>query len=333
MEAATAQRTIDTARLAEPAINPRLLDIFLLVAHEGSMKAVADRVNLSQAAISQSITALEQALGFELLDRTVRPPAVTLDGARVLRYAEEIATKLRECEDAMRAGAKRPYPRVRIGMINSFAALAGAGVLGELRHLADEWSVVSGPEFTRLQALAERRSDIIVSTDDAPVPEGVEVLPIFQEPLVAAVPASYPKQVHDVRRVAAELDFIRFGHDALMAPKVTAYMAQLGVTPTRRYHFDTPDAALNMVAAGLGWAMVTPLVCLRSRIEPASVRLIELKPEVGRRIYVAHRKSDRSDMAAHIRTAALRAWKQSILPQMKAAYPRYVSRIALLGQP
>ncbi len=329
MDTPVAQRPPEPFRLSQPAINPRLLEIFVLVAREGSMKAVADRMGLSQAAISQSTTALEQALGLELLDRSVRPPAVTMDGARVLRYAEQITAKIREFEEAMRAGGGRPYPLLRIGMINSFVALAGPVVLSQLRHLADEWSVVSGPEATRLQALVDRRADVIVTSDDAPVPDGIEVFPILSEPLVAAVPASYSKSVTDLNRIAAELDFIRFGHNALMTPRVNAHMAQLGIAPTRRYHFDTPDAALNMVAAGLGWAMVTPLVCVRSRLDSSSVRLVELKPTVSRRIYVAKRRSDRSDIAHHIRTAAVAALKQEILPRLKASYPRLVSRIVL----
>jgi len=317
-------------RLAQPGINPRLLEIFMLVSREGSMKAAADRMSLSVAAISQSVTALEHALGVNLLDRSVRPPALTMDGARVLRYAQDITGKIHEFEDAMRAGAGRPYPLVRIGMINSFVALAGPVVLSQLRHLADEWSVVSGPESTRLQALVDRHADVVVTSDDSPVPEGIEVFPILSEPLVAAVPASYSKSVSDLKRIAAELDLVRFGHNALMSAKVSAHMAQLGIVPTRRYHFDTPDAALNMVAAGLGWAMVTPLVCVRSRIEASSVRLVALKPQITRRIYVAKRASDRSDIANYIRTVAVQAWKQEILPRLKDSWPRQVAHITLL---
>ena len=62
------------------AVNLRLLEVFLCVIEEGTMTGAAERLGLSQAAVSQAITSLEQLLGVRLFDRSVRPPALTLVG-------------------------------------------------------------------------------------------------------------------------------------------------------------------------------------------------------------------------------------------------------------
>lgn len=313
-------------REAPGSVNVRLLEIFLAVCREGSMKAAADRLELSQASISQSITALEQSLRLKLFERSVRPPTLTMDGERVLRHAREITGRIREFEDDIR-GAGSTLPRLRIGMINSFTAVAGAVVFRQLRHVVDEWAVVSAPEYTRIQSLLERKTEVIVTSDDSDVPEEIEVFPILSENFVVAVPPSYPKSIASLKRIATDLDFIRFGHSALMAPRISAHLTELGVMPTPRYHFDTPDVALNLVAAGLGWAIATPLMCLRSGLDPSAVRLVELKPAISRRLFVAMRRSDRSGIARSIHAAALVAWRESILPRLETSFPGLVPQV------
>ena len=315
--------------LAQSPLSLRLLEVFLAVAQEGSMKGAADRLNLSQASISQSVTALEQALAVRLLDRSVKPPALTFDGERAVRYAAEVTKKVHELEDAMRHGVGRPLPLLRMGMINSFAALGGAAVLKAMRHVADEWTIESGGEATRFKSLLERRVDLVITSDDSAVPEGVVALTILRESFIVAVPASYDPRVRDLRRIATDLDFIRFGHHSHMASAINSHLNALSINPTRRYHFDTPDAALNLVAAGLGWAIVTPLLCLRSRLAPDAVRLIEIKPAIGRSMCVAMRRSDGIEIAEHIRGAVITAITTDILPQMKSLYPALARQIRL----
>ena len=53
------------------------LEAFVTVCDSGSMALAAQRLGLSQSAVSQAIKGLEQALNLKLLDREVRPAAPT----------------------------------------------------------------------------------------------------------------------------------------------------------------------------------------------------------------------------------------------------------------
>ena len=68
----------------------RSLEVFVVVAQAGTMVAAAERLKLSQPAISQMIASLEQSLGVLLFDRGVRPPVLTLQGTALLRHAVTI---------------------------------------------------------------------------------------------------------------------------------------------------------------------------------------------------------------------------------------------------
>ena len=73
---ANARRSLDVPDL-------RALETFVAVCDANSMALAAERLGLSQSAVSQSIKSLEEDLGLQLMDREVRPARPTHAG-RVL---------------------------------------------------------------------------------------------------------------------------------------------------------------------------------------------------------------------------------------------------------
>jgi DNA-binding transcriptional LysR family regulator len=60
-------------RKTQPPIDLRALQAFLAVCETGSMTAAAQRLGISQSAVSQSVSSLERDLGASLFDRESRP--------------------------------------------------------------------------------------------------------------------------------------------------------------------------------------------------------------------------------------------------------------------
>ena len=300
----------------------RLLEIFSQVAQHKTMSAAATQLGLSQGAVSQSINALEQTLGIMLLDRSVRPPAVTLLGQRILDYANEIVEKVHELEATARYGNQRKLPRLHLGLQNSFTSAAGAHFLDQLRDLAEEWSVKSGYKSIRLQALVERESDVIITSDESDVPAEVLAMPLYSEPFFVVVPASYKGPTRDLAQISEHLDFIHYGQDSHMRPLLSSYFHEIGINPLRRYHFDTPDAALHVAAAGFGWVIVTPLIYLRSLADAKLIRLVLLHSPPRRKLVVAMRLSEGNEIAGRVHSAACTSLTSVVLPQIKRLSPK-----------
>lgn len=68
----------------------RNLDTFYWIANLGSFRAAAEKLNLTQPAISARIQVLEQDLGLEVFVREVRNAELTPHGRRLLPYAERL---------------------------------------------------------------------------------------------------------------------------------------------------------------------------------------------------------------------------------------------------
>lgn len=330
MPSVNQERKKGIVALTSSSVSLRLLEVFVLVVQEGTLSAAAERLNLSQAAVSQAITALEQALGAKILDRSVRPPALTLAGGTVLNFAAEITEKMRELESVMRHNGGRQLALLRIGMLNSFAATVGAFVLNQMRDIADAWTVESGFKATRMRALLDRESDVIITSDTTPVPPQIEASLIFTEPFVLALPASYRGKTSDIHRLADKLDFIRYGHETHLSGTLNGYFAKIGASPGKRYQFDTTDAALNMVAGGFGWTIVSPLILLKSATLISSIGVVLLKDApIHRKIIIAMRRGEGFSIARKIRAAALLTTREILLPKLKALVPQAARHIVV----
>jgi DNA-binding transcriptional LysR family regulator len=319
--------------LSAPQVNLRLLEIFARVAEEGTMSAAAERLEMSQAAVSQAITSLEEAFSVQPFDRSVRPQALTLLGRTALKCTNEAFGKLRELEDTMRYASSGRVPLLRIGMLNSFTSTAGASMLDQLRDLASEWTVVSGFNATTVKALLERRCDAIITSDDGAVPEAVETRLLLTEPYQLAVPANYKGDVADLKAVITGLDFIRYGKDAHMAPILDNYLRRTGIQSTPRYQFDTTDAALRMVEAGFSWTIVTPLIFLKSMVPARTVRVVPLPgPPLLRRVVAAMRRGESGEsgeILQRIQEASLWSLREVVLPQITRVLPGSVAEFQI----
>lgn len=98
--------------------DPALLRAFVAVKEAGGFTRAAQRLNLTQSAISHQIRRLEEQVGRQLLFRTTRALTLTEDGEDFLQYAEKILDTL----DTM-SRRFRPSPVsgvVRFGVLENF---------------------------------------------------------------------------------------------------------------------------------------------------------------------------------------------------------------------
>src|SRR5690606_35299524 len=76
--------------LGSGRMNTRFLETFVWVARLRSFSAAAERLNSTQAAISNRIRALEAELGVKLLDRNSRSVTLTREGRVAFAKAQRI---------------------------------------------------------------------------------------------------------------------------------------------------------------------------------------------------------------------------------------------------
>ena len=73
---------------------------FKVLAEKRNYIAAAQALQTTQASLSRHIMAMEEELGFRLLERNTRNVELTLYGLRFLHYAQEAVRILETCETA-----------------------------------------------------------------------------------------------------------------------------------------------------------------------------------------------------------------------------------------
>ena len=96
-------------------INLKSLEIFYWAAHLSSFSRAAEKLNTTQPAVSQRISALEEELGRKLINRTTKPVSLTPDGHAAFQHAELILRQISRLEQEFNAPS-RERRTIRLGV-------------------------------------------------------------------------------------------------------------------------------------------------------------------------------------------------------------------------
>jgi len=114
------------------------LRTLVLFAEEGSIQKVAQRLPLTQPAVTRQMQRLEDMLATTLLDRRQKPPRLTAAGLEVLARAKDILASV----EALKAFAADAEPQgvLRVGLAHG---LSDAGVAGAIAGAAAAFPKIS----------------------------------------------------------------------------------------------------------------------------------------------------------------------------------------------
>lgn len=143
------------------------LTTFVTVIAEGSMTAAADKLYLTQPAVSQQIRNLEEDLGVELLVRGVRQIKATPQGEVLYEYAKKIINLTQQAEVAIKSIGNQMKGQLKIGTLNSLGLHLMSPIVGRLmRHNPDLMLKIdysSGEEL--IKGFKKAQYDILILPD------------------------------------------------------------------------------------------------------------------------------------------------------------------------
>ena len=255
-------------------LNYHHLRYFRAVAHDGNLTRAAERLNLSQSALSVQIRKLEARLGQDLFERRGRQLHLTeagriaLDHAdAIFRVGDELLGTLQETGRARRA--------VRIGALATLSRNFQMGFIQPILGRPDvEVILRSGSQAELLRGLEALSLDVLLVHQ----PPARDAVTAFVAHRLAEQPVSLvgtPEVLGDGGSLAALLaaqpvilptpeSGVRAGFDALMD--------RLGIRPQIVAEVDDMAMMRLLARAGVGLAVLPPIVV---RDELASGRLLE----------------------------------------------------------
>ncbi|HEV2774508.1 MAG TPA: LysR family transcriptional regulator [Solirubrobacteraceae bacterium] len=236
----------------------RLVHYFVAVARAGNVTRAAERLHLSQPALSAAVKQLEQQLGVDLLARSGRGFALTEAGeqllergAALLEHAATVADTVRGCDGA-------PAARLRIGLSPTARYGVGPALLAASAAAAPAVMLYSSEDTTGalLRDVAAGRLDLaVVFCVPDEVPAGVELELVRDEPAIVHLPAAHPlaeRPVLTLADLADETVLVAGGPESRgFTDRVLAAFETAGLQP-RTAADPYPDLGVRAVREGVG---------------------------------------------------------------------------------
>jgi DNA-binding transcriptional LysR family regulator len=265
----------------------RLLRTLVAVAETDTFSAAAQRVNVTHAAVSQQMRALEADLGIALFDRSKRTPELTRTGQEVVERARRIISDYDALVPTV-LGAEGLSGEIVLGVLpTTMTGLAPLG-LARLRALWPDVSLRIRPGLTSALLSELQRGALdaaLVSRPHAP-PAGIALHTLAREPLELIAAPDTPGD--DPLELLATRPFIRFSRDAVVGSLIENWLSARRLRVREVMELDGLEAIASMVHANLGVSIVP-----RRAIAPyegAPVRALSLGPDgPWREVCLAHR--------------------------------------------
>ncbi|MEU5980138.1 LysR family transcriptional regulator [Streptomyces sp. NPDC047315] len=241
-------------------VDTRLLRYFVAVAEEGTLTRAAERLFVSQPALTKQVKQLEAQLGVRLFTRSRTGMALTEAGRALV---ERVPALLADWDRAAREakGAASLAGRVlRVGFLASAANEATPGIIAEFTRRRPGWRVdMRQASWSNPSAgLAEGDVDVALLRLPFPGQGALRTAALFTEPRWVALPDAHP---------LAERDVIRFrdlrDEPFVAAPQETEWWRDFWLAADEREGrpvrigavTDQPDDWLSAIANGYGVAL------------------------------------------------------------------------------
>ena len=233
----------------------RHLRTLIALRDTGSLVEAAERVFLTQSALSHQIKDLETRIGASIFIRKTRPVRFTTAGTRLLQLAEEVLPLVYNAEqDLLRlAGGESGRLFLAIECHSCFEWLLPA--INEYRERWPdvELDIASGFHFEPLPALARGDLDLVVTAD--PLEDlGLSYVPLFSYEAQLALPRNHPlarKEWIEPADLAGEI-LITYPVNRDRLDIFTSFLDPAGVEPQKVRTAELTTMMVQLVASGRG---------------------------------------------------------------------------------
>lgn len=267
----------------------RAVDLF------GSMTAAAEKLNLTQSALSHTAKKLEQQLGLEIWHREGRSLRLTQAGEYLLAVANRVLPQLTHAEERLSQFARGERGTLRIGIE---CHPCYQWLLKVVTPYLSGWPDVDVDvkqkfQFGGIGALFGYEIDMLV-TPDPLYKTGLIYQPVFDYEQVLVVGAGHPLRggFFAMPSDISNETLITYPVEIDRLDIYTQFLTPAGISPKRHKSIESTDIMLQMVASGRGVAAL-PRWLVEEQSRRFDVHPLRLGQDgIAKQIFLGFRSED-----------------------------------------
>lgn len=299
------------------------LRVFAAVGEADSLTQAAERIGITQSAVSQTIKQLESQTGTQLVLTRSRPIKLTPSGQVLKGYADNLINDTKRMLLDVREASSGGNLPLNIGMIDSFCDVAGVQFMQQVKPFTSKLALRTGLVSPLTQDLLNRDLDLLITSD--PIGEHPELqrFPLLRDPIVIIVPDEYAnhKEVSP-SWLAENLPFVRYNRQSRLGSLSDLIARRLNIELDAAYELDSTQTLLRFVQSGQGWALTSGLCLVRY---PELLKGSQVMPLTNganaRHLTLVCRNNELGDWPAKIASICRAIYTNDIVTQMKKIAP------------
>jgi LysR family transcriptional regulator for metE and metH len=267
----------------------RHLRLVAEISDAGSMTRAAERLCLTQSALSHQLRDIEGRFGTPFFVRLGRRMVLTAAGRRVLETARRVIGDLEHAEEDVRrlAGNSDGSIRVCTQCNTGYHWLAPLLTVFQRKHPRVAVHVAADATARPVEALVEGRIDLAILIDSVP-DRRLRLRPLFTDEMVAVVARTHPlagRRWVSAQDLAREhlLLYSSRPEESFLLRKV---LAPEGLTPARVSFIMLTEAMIELARAGTGVGIL-PRWSAQRAIASGGVAALSITRRAMRRRWVA----------------------------------------------
>jgi DNA-binding transcriptional LysR family regulator len=241
-------------------VDTRLLRYFAAVAAEGNLTRAAERLFVSQPALTKQIKQLESQLGVRLFIRSRAGMTLTPAGQVLAGRTPAVLAGWEEALRETTTAASRAAQVLRIGFMSSAANEATQQIIAAFAHRRPGWRVDMQQAAWSDPSAGLASGDVDAALLRLPFPgqDDVRIEVLLSEPRWVALPAAHPLAARE------QISFRELWDELFVAaPAESGWWRDYWLATSERqdhpvrigYVTDQPDAWLTAIANGYGIAL------------------------------------------------------------------------------
>jgi DNA-binding transcriptional LysR family regulator len=257
----------------------RQLRSFIAVAEDGVISRAAQRLHLTQSALSRQIKALEEDLGVTLLERSAHSVKLTQEGEVLLKEGRGVLERADAAVTKVRAAGKAVLLRV------GYAPTLTAGILPlaisafTQKHPRVRVELLDLSSTEMRTGLDQGSLDVVMTVKPAKLDEAIHWESLLQEAWCVAMSPNHPlnakKSISPAQLDGARMVLFSQQEYPEYWQRVTSWFKSHGMNALIAGEYDGANSLASAIEAGLGVALVVErMACSFPRLS-----LKPLKPE------------------------------------------------------
>lgn len=293
------------------------IQAFVCVAECGAFNKAADKLNITQAALTRRVQKFEAGLGLKLIDRTTRHVALTMVGKEFLPKARTLVGDMTSAFSQLRQVSKHAKGNFTLACVPTMATYLLPELISRYadKHPDNRIRLIDASAYEVREALLSQHAELGVSVQGTRHPELEETV-LFEDPLMFYCRKSHPLS----KRKSVDWSDMNQS-DLIVVSSFTAtrifmdyQLAKKGISLQGSYEVQHHATAINLVAAGVGCAILPFTICADND-RPGVLRIPLVAPVVKRKIVMVKRRGHTLSPAAQafwhiLKTMSVKAFKQ-----------------------